>query len=197
MPLDQLQIVNTALREIAAGVVNSLSSTEKSKEAEAVNDVWDKTLAEVLAAHTWDFAKEVKSLALVSGFAMPDDKWAYAYALPSLFVRMGRKGAMDFAFERRGPYLLTDASPCIIEYISLVTDTTKFPTHFNNALIARLKASLASPLKNSGNKGVDYLKIYEYVLGQSKGEDAQQSGLSLEDKGQQDKANDSWVGCFN
>ncbi|MCK5602581.1 hypothetical protein KAR91_11945 [Candidatus Pacearchaeota archaeon] len=193
----KLSIANLALRELGASTVVDLD-TENTKEANLINDFWDLLLEEVLEAHTWDFAKTTKSLADDADFTMADDKWEYAYSLPSDFIRMGRKKANDFAYERRGQHLLTNETPCVIEYIKQETDPTRYPSHFAIVFSARLRASLSIPLAKKGTRAVDWMKLYyEVSLPLAKNADAHQSNMSVEDTTGHSADTDSWVGLFD
>ena len=185
-------IANIALRELGANTVVDLV-TETSKEANLVNDLWDDLLKEVLEAHTWDFAKEVDALALNSGFTDLNGKWTYSYALPSLYIRPGRRLANKYKYERRGQNLLTNQEECVFEFIQLIDDPTKFPPHFAMALSARLRASFAIPLSKKGTRSVDFMKYYlEISLPTAQRADAKHSVMSTEDTLGHTVANDTW-----
>lgn len=188
-------IANAALRELGA---NTAVKGETSKEASLIEDLWDILLKEALEQHTWDFAKGVKSLGEDANCSMPDAKWEYAYTLPTDFVRMGRKKANDFKYERRGQHLLTNESPCIIEYVYLEEDPTKFPAHFVMALRHLLMGSFAIPLAKKGTKAIDFKRLfYEVAMPEARKLDAHQSNMSAEDTSGVDPDSDSWVEDFD
>ena len=192
----KLQIVNVALTDLGADTVVSLES-ESTREANAVNTYYDIILESLLGAHTWDFAKVVVSLAEDGGFTIVDEKFEYVYMLPADFIRPGAKKANDFEFERRDSVLLTDETPCTFEYIAKIEDANQYPHYFVDAMIELLKAKLAIPLKKRGTEGIKWFELFDRVLKIAKGQEAEQSGLSTENKGYDGVTDDPWNKLFD
>lgn len=193
----QTSISNRALLEMGQNPISSVD--DGSKAANIIKEVWEDLTREILESHTWKFAKKWANVASDAAYTMVDEDWDYAYAVPSDYVRMSKTEDNETVkFARRGAYLLTnEESPFKFEYIQYISDTTLWPQHFINAMVARLQSVLATPLstKSSKMKNKDYLEIYHsIVLPAAKTRDAEESfGEPDDDKGKHTESNDSWL----
>ncbi len=192
----KVQIANLALSVLGSAQVSDLD-TETTKEANLVNTFWDQVVQEVLEDHTWDFAKEWSSLAEDAAYTMVDEKYEYAYTLPSGYIRMSKvenDDAGHVEYVRRGEHLLCNESPFKIEYIKEITDVSKYPPHFIMAVAGKLRIYLAIGLKKKGAKSVDWLGIYlNEILPEARQRDARQSRPTNDDAVKHTKDNDTWV----
>lgn len=190
----KIAINNMALQEVGGNAITTFDASDDSTEADLSRAFYEFCLDEVFEAHTWDFAKEWKALALDSNYSMVDEKYEFAYALPGDYVRMSRLENKAIQYEIRGAFILTNEEDLKIEYIKKIDDTTLYPVHFVRALIARLKASYNGPLSKKGAKTIDFMSIYETVtLPNSKLRDSQGGNPSEEDKKRHVDSTDSWL----
>ena len=188
----KVQIVNMALSVLGANEVSDLAN-ENTKEANLVNTFWDQVVAEVMGDHTWDFARQWVSLAEDAAYTMIDEKYDYAYSLPTDWIRpVQDENQTNWA--RRGQHILSNESPLNVEYIKLVDDVSLYPISFRLALASKLRVYLATPLGKRISKNIDWLSIYLNVdLPEARRLDAQQSNPSTEDAVGWSPDNDSWV----
>ena len=190
----KVAICNLALTELGANIITSLDASDTSKEADTCRAVYDLILDEVLEAHHWDFAKTWVALALDAGYTSIDEIYEYAYEKPADFIRFSRLESKSNNFEVRGSSIVSNVEDLEIEYIWRVVDPTQYPSHFIMAFVARLKASLVTPIARKGTKSIDYLRVYEeLVLPRAKMLDAQQGRPSQAQSSQHTDTTDTWL----
>ncbi len=109
----------------------------------------------LLESHTWRFATKRVVLAAVDN---PLTSWQFAYALPSACVRpvsllppsaTDDKKTEDFVVETNSvgdSVVYTNVEQATLQYVTLVTDTTKFTPLFVVALARLLASYVAGPL---------------------------------------------------
>lgn len=104
----------------------------------------------------WRFARKRASLA-ASG-TEPAFEWAYAYALPSDFLKLipasadGYMNGAVLSYDIEGQNILTNSpAPLLIRYVAQITDPTKFSTLFTEALALFL--ALRAATKITGKQG--------------------------------------------
>lgn len=161
--MDRLSICNQALDEVPEGTVASIN--EDSVAARACGRLYAPTLAELLEAHDWGFARKRVSLPLLATNDR-ESAWGYAYSLPadlSLPIRVlplspaygavltvgqtlashaeGTGAAYDYA----GDTLYTNAEAAVLEYVSGQVDATATAA-FSKALVLTLAAKLVMPI---------------------------------------------------
>ena len=189
----KVYINNMAFIEVGANPISTFNATDTTKEADAARALYDICLDEVFEAHTWDFAKLWKALALDAGYVFVDEEYEYAYELPGDFVKISRLENEATIYEIRDTHIVTNEEDLKIEYIRKIDDTTKYPVHFVMALIARLKASY-NFLGKKGAKTIDFMSIYvNSILPTAKTEDAKGGNPTEKDKKRHVDATDTWL----
>jgi len=169
-------ICNAALREIGANAISSVD--EDSKEAKLCKQHYDDCVRLMLRQHDWDFSAVWEELAADAGYTIADEGWSYAYQLPSLCLR-ARKLLDGYDFEERaGRHLLTDTDEAVLCYTQYVSDPTKFPEDFREALVYLLASKLAVPLSKRGAKAEYFLGLYVAALSRATTTDANNSQTS-------------------
>lgn len=158
-----VQICNLALTKLGAARITSL--TDDTKQARALNAIYEATRDAELAACPWSFA--TKRAAIPASATAPDFGWAYSYPLPTDYLALVEVGenytfyASDvgglFAVESDPATgslaLLTDeASPLNIRYVYKVATSGLYPPLFVQALACRLAAEVAEELTQSLDK---------------------------------------------
>lgn len=190
--MNRVQICNLAIYPLGGNAITAL--TENSKEANLCNDLYLSMVKIVLGAHKWNFAKKEVTLAEATDYEMLDDRFEYAYQLPSDYIRLSRPEERDVVFERRGRVLATNETPFSIEYIASITDESLFSDLFAQAVAARLSVPLAQPLARKGSPGSKDLYIfYLTMLQDAMMEDAQDEKPDQADSVKHTNETDSWL----
>jgi hypothetical protein len=170
----QVEIVNMALIELGDEII--MAMTEDTKAARVMTALWEPTVKEVLADHTWGFARARKTLALLG--TAPEFGYDYAYQLPADFIRMVYMGESEdeYIWQIEGNQLLTDETTAEITYVRYITDTTKFSPKFVTALSFLLAARAANSLAGLDSKKKEAaLTAYEKVVMDAATVDSQNS----------------------
>jgi len=165
-------VVNRGLLRIGAQTITNLT-TDQSRGAVAVRDVFEAELQSVLRDFAWPFAtRYVDPLVLVAGSpttkANPD--WTYSYRLP-LDCVMARRLVSPAGQGRRwdptppqfrtgtdaiGGLLFTDLEDAVLEYTARLDGTVLIADHvFQEALAWRLAAVLAPSLAQADPEAVE------------------------------------------
>jgi hypothetical protein len=205
MALTKIQILNMALTEINSLRIESLTGTEKN---ETCNDVYNSCLELIMQEWDWKFARKREELTLST--TEPAFEYAYAYVLPSDFVRIAgiyenvltddytiTVGTSELTVVKQAEYsyviegnlLLTNINPCYLVYTSTgAGKEALFKPRFTQALIKLLAAELA-PRVSAGSLELSASKMKEYMFFLQK---AKQSDGVL-GKPDKEDAEDSWL----
>lgn len=169
-----VDICNLALAHLGDNAtVASIEPPEGSAQAEHCARYYPIARDSLLTMHAWSFAMKRAALAAVSN---PWPMWKYSYALPadcSTALAVLPPEALDDystrftpamaptwyyaptiaagtympqSFTVEGGVLYTNQENAVLRYLSLVTDTTRFPPLFVLALSWHLASMLAGPL---------------------------------------------------
>lgn len=178
-----VSICNLALANIAKKDINSL--TEASAEARACNRFYEVTRDILLQAYPWRFAGKTQSLAQLT-----NDKpgaWAYAYRRPTdcLKVRWIRpeysltdpcpqslQDEISNPYEIEGEMIYCNLSPAFLRYTFRLTDPTKFPPLFVEALAWHLAVRIAMPLTRDPKIRADAFQLAMAAKGSAEMADA-------------------------
>lgn len=165
-----VQIANWALAKIGADTITSF--TEDSKEARAVNLLYDIVRDTVLRDHSWNFA--TKRATLASLVSTPDWGYAYEYQLPVDCLRI--IGVQDdlIAYKIEGRKLVTDNADINIKYVYRVTDPNEFSPNFIDAFVTRLSAELSYLITQSNTVAGQMFDLYDKRLKEAKTLDAKE-----------------------
>ncbi|CCH49603.1 hypothetical protein [Pseudodesulfovibrio piezophilus] len=175
MATSVIEICNNALLDLGEDVIMSLG--DESKAAGLCNNRWPAVRDAVLRAHPWNCAMSQAELA-VSSIA-PLWRWEYKYVLPPDFLRIvrvvGQDGTEVGDWEIQGGVILCDEeAPMFISYVRRELDPMKYDALLDEALSARLAATLAYPLSASTSLAQAYWNIYQEKLGEARGVDARE-----------------------
>jgi hypothetical protein len=183
----EVDIANLALAHLGdSATVASLDPPEGSAQAEHCAIFYPIARNTLLEVHNWKFSIRRITLAALS---VPSYEWAFAYAAPSDAIRMlSVLPANGSAADDSQPYdtessdtgaglILTDQDGATLRYTALVTDTSKFPPLFIDALAWLLASHLAGPILK-GDAGKAEAKAcysaYRTILAQATVSDANQ-----------------------
>lgn len=181
-----VDICNLALSHLGdTATVASIDPPEGSAQAEHCARFYPVALGTLLGSHTWGFATKRATLAQLSDA----DTWAwdYAYAAPSEMLHAiavlppgVANGGEPFEVETDadGALLIrTNQGGATLKYVADVTDSTKFPPLFTEALTRLLASYLAGPVVQgeSGRKAAaEQLRFMELSLARAKVADSNQ-----------------------
>lgn len=171
----QTDIANIGLRRIGANRLSNLT-TDSSKEAVVVRDLFDEARRDVLGQHNWNFA--IKRASLTASDTDPTFGWDYTYPLPENFIRMISVHPID-SDTASVPYklefqtsddrvLLTDSNQIYIRYVFDQQDMNLAPASFVDSLAWRLARDLAFAMSKSASTAELAGRAYERALSKAK-----------------------------
>lgn len=183
----EVDIVNLALSHLGEdATVSSIDPPEGSAESEHAAMFYPMARDAMLEMHEWRFATKRVLLALTTSDTF---EWEYAYALPSGMLRalavLPETSSADADGEDYDQQLdttdaqiiLTNCEDASLKYTVRVTDTTRFPPLFIEALAWLLASHMAGPLIK-GQQGREVsrgcMQMFAVLLGQAKNSDANQ-----------------------
>lgn len=169
-----VQICNLALTALGAARIASLS--DDTKQARALNAIFDMTRDAELSAHPWTFA--IKRASIPASSTAPAFGWTKTYPLPSDSLKLVQVGD-SFVFYDSGDTgglfdvevgsVLTDqTSPLQIRYVYRVTNSGLFPELFGRALAAKLQYLVAEELTQNVTKKAEALQAYQLSIKEAK-----------------------------
>jgi len=169
-------ICNLALSNI--GKTNISDLNEAGAEARACRQFYAFCRDTMLQVYPWRFAEKTQSLGQIT-----NDKpgaWEYAYNRPNDCLKVlslqenytltpdastPAPGPYGHAYEIEGGKVYCNLSPAILRYTWRITDPTKFPPLFIDALSWSLSGRLAMPLtkdlglRNSANQAAQATRL--------------------------------------
>lgn len=169
----RVEIVNLALARLGESPIQSLD--EGTVPANTAKLLFDSARRSALRDFNWSFALATASLARL--VETPVD-FRYAYALPADCIRAIRlRGERSFVV--RGNRLFTNDGAPVLEYVSDVTDESKFDAKFVEAFTYKLASELAMSVKGSSELMASYSNAYQTYIQQAAAESARESRTVL------------------
>lgn len=170
-----VDIANRALYKI--GEIPITAFTDNTKQARAVNSMYNIVRDDEMRAHRWSFT--ISRAQLAASVTAPEYGYAYAFPLPSDYLRLLVVGEwapgynqadyrnandnQDWVIE--GSNILSDtAGPLKIRYIKRESDPTKWDASFVESFACRLAAELCETLTQSSNKRQLAWNEYEQAI---------------------------------
>lgn len=164
-PDSKTDICNLALSRIGDQAVTETQIDEdKDTRAQHCNRHYEQTRDALIRSHWWRFASDRKELVVTDA---PDFEWAYAFTLPTDFLRMksifednnttNKTSILPYALEDK--ILLYSESTCEIRYIKQVTTVADFDPLFIETFILQLGLKLIPPLAGVGSAGQGLMKV--------------------------------------
>lgn len=177
-----VSICNLALSNIGKDNIQAL--TDAGAEARACSQFYEHTRDILLHGYPWRFAGETVSLAQITNDRV--GQWKYAYRRPSdcLKVRWLRPQYSDqevpmtvqeelaIQYEIEGDVIYTNISPAFLRMTQNVSDPTKFPPLFIEALAWHLSVRLAMPLTRDPKVRAEAFQMATMATGQAQMMDA-------------------------
>ncbi len=181
---DLTSIFNLGLAHIGE-MVTVADPQELSPQATACRRVYDQARDAVLAEHDWLFARRTVT---ASSYSPAPHPWLYSYTFPADAIEVRRVfvGTLlesQRPFERGGvtaadgtdiDLILSNEPLAFIRYTRRVSDPTRFPAAFVDALAWRLAFDLCLPLNRSRELRGEVWKVYQQMLAKAEVADARQ-----------------------
>mgnify|MGYP001555677700 CR=1 FL=1 len=177
---DEPGICNYALALVGANQIEDLDGA--SDEAVICNALYEPSRDGLLAEVDWSFATTRRSLASTGD--TPAYEYDYEYQLPTDCFRVVETSNDDF-YVVEGDKLLCDASSVTIKYIKRVTDVSKMPHLFKQALAFQMAVDMCEALggKNRGRMKSQLQDRFMYVMDQAFATDAAQDNKDIPKEG--------------
>jgi len=174
-----ISICNLALSNIAKPDIQDID--EDSAEAVACKRFYAHTLDVLLQSYPWRFARTTQALAEVANTRA--DRWGYAYQRPTDCLKVLRVSdvydlaymqsdglsviAGGYAYDIEGDTVYCGLTPAYLVYTQRLTDPTKFPPLFIEALAWHLAVRLAMPLTRDPKVRADAYQLAVQTFGQA------------------------------
>ncbi len=175
MATSEVEICNDALILLGADKISSLS--DNSREAVLCNEQYAKVRNQLMGSHPWNFATYRTELAADAVLPVGYWKWTYAHSLGSDVLRVLRTETEEEEWVVEGRKLFANYSPVKIEFIKLITDTSKYPIFFEEALAHKLAQRLCYAITQSNSFLESVRKDAEQALREARSYDAQEKSL--------------------
>jgi hypothetical protein len=169
-----VDICNLALTKLGAARITSL--LDETKQAKALNAIFDMERDALLSEHPWTFA--IKRAEIPASSTAPAFGWLRAYPLPADYLKLVQVGDVWTFYDagdlgglfdvEAGAVLSDEVSPLQIRYVYRVTNAGLFSSTFGIALAARLRSSVAEELTQNLSKKNDADEDYRAAIHQAK-----------------------------
>jgi hypothetical protein len=160
-------ICNLALAHLGEAPITSLDEDTLAARACALH--YETTRDELLRSHRWNFASARAVLSRLE--AIPAFGWAYAFALPTDFLRaldVNDEEAGDLTsgeWQIEGRNLLTDWDEVSLVYIRQIEDVSQFDALFVQAFALKLAVYLSETIRGTTGKTAELMQAYERITG--------------------------------
>jgi len=162
----KVSIANKALSLLGQSGITSFS--DKTSRSDAISEVYDDILREVLEETEWNFSTKRSVLAqAVVTIPWTADGLIIPYLYPSDAIRILNLSDDNLIWKVEvigtSKFILTDMSSLEIRYIFLNTDPSQYSPKFIKALATRLAAELAYQINRDMKEYAQRIEIYEKV----------------------------------
>lgn len=187
MASSKVQICNLAISWLAGNPITSLE-TDPSLEARLCNTNYDESRKSVLEEREWTFAVGRDTLTLLD--EKPEFGFLYTLMLPADCLRtitvrdpgratLNQARVLPHRVEKRRIY--ADLPSVHLRYMVDVTDVTKFPALFTQALAAHIAKNIVMPLTSSKDMFENMNTVYENNLHKAISSDSLQGSREMLD----------------
>jgi hypothetical protein len=168
-PNTQLQVINKALVLCGANTVGSI--TDGSPNANALNNVYELALQEVLSECNWNFAKyrvflpSVSTLVTTSTLQYLYSQESFIYALPTFgVVRIWCVNPQTAIWREVNGFILSDTAGLGVEYTNYDDNVADYPSYFLQAFMDKLCADIGFVIINSPPIAKAFVDKYEISI---------------------------------
>lgn len=171
MASSEVEICNSALIKVGSDRIISL--TENNERARICNEQYPKLRDALLRSHPWNFA--IARVSLADTGNTPLYEYSKEFQIPSDVLRiLGTSLYEGDDFKIEGDKLLCNSSSVSIKYIKRITDVSKFPSDWTEALAYKIAADIAYKVTNSVNLSAQIEEKYILALKDARSFDAQE-----------------------
>lgn len=166
--LTATEICNLALLKVgnSAGFLTDLGS-DNSAQADACNRAYVPCRDELQEIFPWSFT--LTRAALAASPVAPAWGYTTAFVKPPEFLRLVSVEGQGAQYEVEGDFILSDEdAPFLVRYQRLVTDTSKFPPTWAQALAYRIALEICPALAVSNTRIETLASMYKQALAQAK-----------------------------
>lgn len=178
-----VSICNLALSNLGVATINALS--EATQQARSCNQHYAQARDAMLQSYPWRFAEKTEAM----GEVVNDrpSQWGFAYQRPADCLKIRWIGysdlpnsayPLDDATQMAHPYSLEgqtiycSVETAVLRYTCQVTDPTKFPPIFVDALAASLAVRMAIQLTGDPKVRADNYQLMRNLISQAEVADA-------------------------
>lgn len=166
----QTEICNLSLTYLGEERISKI--TDPAEPARKLNALWVASVKALLEMHPWNFATKRATLGQL--LEVPDHKYSFFFQLPSDCIRVIRLNDRDAEYRVEGNRIATDESTVEIEYIAYISDSSKYPPLFVEALAAKLGYELALSITSDDGTWDRMEKLLTLKLSKATFSDSQQ-----------------------
>lgn len=174
----ETEIANASLIEVGAATITDLAA-DTTTHGDIVRRWYAHTRDAVLRHYTWNFALARQALSRDS--SGPDFEFTNSFSLPTdpYCLRALEMYNSTAEWKVEGRKLLTDDSTVNLKYISRVTNTVEFDDLFTDALVFKLAANIAIPIKRDNALALKLQEIAEIKLQTARTHDSQEGTFNV------------------
>lgn len=178
MATADVDIVNSSLAKLGAPLIVAL--TDSVRAAVICNEQYPKMRRKLLASHPWNFATRRTALAATAN--EPEYEYSTEFLVPSDVLRVldtdlpeDEPWEVEFNIDNN-KVLLCNSDAVKIKYVKDITDPTKFPPYFEEALSWLLASDVAFAITQSASVSQAMYAGYKNEIREARSMDAQESG---------------------
>ncbi len=175
MATSEVSICNDALILIGGTRISSLA--EDTKQGQLCNEQYSKVRDQLLNSHPWNFALYRKELSAEPELPTGWYDWTYAYTIPADVLRILDLDDTEASWAKENTYIFTNYSPVSIRYIKKITETGRFPPHFDKALAHALALNIIYALTQSSTLVAGFKDIADLAIREARSFDSQEGGV--------------------
>lgn len=178
MATADVDIVNSSLAKLGAPRIAALSDNVRA--AIICNEQYAKMRKKLISSHPWNFATYRVALALTAN--TPVYEYSSEFLLGSDVLRVletdlpeAEPWEVEFNVDNN-KVLLCNSSAVNIKYLKDITDPTKFPPYFEEALACLLAWDVSYAITQSVTVAQNMYNLYKNEVREARSMDAQEAG---------------------
>jgi len=172
------EIANAALVEVGAATISNLDS-DVTTHGDIVRRWYIHTRDSMLRQYTYNFALRRQTLS--QDATGPDFEFTYSYSLPTdpYCLRALEMWNSTQEWKVEGRKLLTDLDGVNLKYIARVTNTVEFDDLFTDALVFKIAANIAMPIKRDKALADALANVAEFKTQTARTHDSQEGTYNV------------------
>ncbi len=188
MATADVDIANSALAKLGAPAIVAL--TDNVRAAVLCNARYAALRKKLISSHPWNFATHRVELALTAN--TPEYEFDSEFLLPSDVLRVLETDLPDLDPWKvefnvdNNRVLVCNSSSVKIKYLKDITDPTKFPAYFEEALAWLLAADISYAITQS-------IAVSQNIHAKAQAELRDARGLDAQESGHEEFSTDPWI----